>query len=415
MGIISRLMERRSTPANPDAFILNALGLGGPDTTAGVTVTPDVALTYGVVYACVRIRAETISSLPLPVYRRLQPRGKARAPDYPLYEVLHDIANPEMTAMTLREIMQGHLDTWGNGYAEIERDKGGHVKALWPLSPNKMRVARENGQLMYWYGTNAGEVPLIPSRVLHIPGFGFDGLIGYSPIRLHREAIAGGLATQEYGNRFFANGARPGGILSHPKTLSEPAAQRLKSQFEKDHGGLSQSHRLKVLEEGMSYTAIGIPPEDAQFLETRKFQVTEIARIFRVPPHMLADLDRATFSNIEHQSIEFVVHTIRPWLVRWEQSINLRLLGPDERGTYFAEHLVDGLLRGDIKSRYEAYAVGRQNGWLSANDIREFENLNPVDGGDIYLVNGNMMPVDQANKSDKGVFGKEGGASGIGT
>jgi hypothetical protein len=235
--------------------------------------------------------------------------------------------------------------------------------------------------------------------VWHLRGLSSDGLVGLSPIQLMRQAIGLGMATEEFGARFFGNDARPGGVLQHPGVLGNEAFERLQSSWETRHGGLSNSHRVAILEEGMQYSQIGIPPEDAQFLETRKFQVTEIARAFRVPPHMLADLERATFSNIEHQSIEFVVHSIRPWLVRWEQSIQQQLMLDRDRQKYFAEFVVDGLLRGDTVSRYQAYATGRQNGWLSANDIRTLENMNPVDGGDIYLVPLNMVPADMAGET----------------
>lgn len=234
--------------------------------------------------------------------------------------------------------------------------------------------------------------------MLHIPGFGFNGLVGLSPIAVARQAIGLGLAAEEFGARFFGNGTNLGGVVKHPGKLSDQAAKNLRSSINETYSGLGQSHRVMLLEEGMDFVKVGIPPEDAQFLETRKFQVEEIARIFRVPPHMIGELSRATFNNIEHQSIEFVVHTIRPWLVRWEQVMKWKLFLPSERKSFFAEFVVDGLLRGDIKNRYAAYAIGRQNGWLSADDIREMENLNPLpDGqGQIYLVNGNMVPINQA-------------------
>ena len=239
---------------------------------------------------------------------------------------------------------------------------------------------------------------LTDDRVWHLRGLSNDGLDGYSPISLMRQAIGLSMAAEKFGAKFFGNDARPGGILLHPGQLGDEAAKRLTETWESRHGGLSGAHRVAVLEEGLSYKEIGIPPDDAQFLETRKFQVNEIARIYRIPPHMLADLERATFSNIEHQSIDFVTHTIRPWLVRWEQSIKQNLMVPADRDRYFAEFLVDGLLRGDTKSRYEAYAIGRQNGWFSADDIREMENLNPLpDGkGEEYLIPLNMIPAGSA-------------------
>lgn len=363
-------------------------------------VNEQTALRVTAYLAAIKIISETVASLPLFVYRRLESGGKARAPDHPAYEVLHNQANNEMTAYQLRETLQGHICNWGNGYAEIERDGGGRIRGLWPLLPDRTWPERDpnTGKLRYRTTLPDGQQVLLPfENVLHIPGFGFDGLVGYNPVRLAREAIGMALATEEFGANFFGQGANPSGIIEYPGKLSDQALQRYKQEVRAAHEGLSNRHRIMILEEGLKYHQVTIPPEEAQFLDTRKFQIAEIARIFRVPLHMLAELDRSTNNNIEHQSIEFVVHTIRPWLVRWEQAIRMKLFTPLERQKgFFAEFLVDGLLRGDIESRYSAYAVGRQNGWLSANDIRELENMNPIPGGDVYLVNGNMMPAGQA-------------------
>jgi HK97 family phage portal protein len=394
MSIVSKLFEKRAHPSNPSQWLLD---LGLKPTASGVEVTTEGSLSSVAVYACVRILAETVASLPLIVYER-QGKGKDRAVKHPLYTLLHDLPNKEMTSFELRETLMGHVALWGNAYAEIEYNKAGRIIGLWPLRPDKVEVKRVNGQLIYYVKVNAETIPLAKQQVLHLRGLGSDGVKGYSPITLARQAIGLTLATEEFGARFFGNGARPGLILEHPGQLSETAQGRLKAAIGREHQGLSNAHRLMVLEEGMKVHEVGIPPEDAQFLETRKFQTTEIARLYRIPPHMLADLERATFSNIEHQSIEFVTHTIRPWLVRWEQAINRDLLLPTERSTYFAEHLIDGLLRGDIASRYQAYSIGRQNGWLSANDIREKENMNPIEGGDVYLIPLNMIPADEAEQ-----------------
>lgn len=238
---------------------------------------------------------------------------------------------------------------------------------------------------------------LRPSDVLHIPGLGFDGLVGYSPIAMAKNAIGLAIATEEYGSKFFANGAAPSGVLEHPGTIKDPS--RVRESWQQTFGGSANSNKIAVLEEGMKYTPISISPEQAQFLETRKFQINEIARIFRVPPHMVGDLEKSSFSNIEQQSLEFVKYTLDPWVVRWEQSIQRTLLAPDEKKTYFVKFNVEGLLRGDYASRMNGYATARQNGWMSANDIRELENLDRIPtegGGDLYLVNGNMLPLSQA-------------------
>ncbi len=401
--VAARFLERRSWLVSQDPPSDFYRLFGGAETSSGVQVTEQGALQATAVFACVRILAETVASLPLILYERLANGGKARAQGYPLYTLLHDAPNPEMTSLELRETLMGHLGTWGNAYAEIEADSNGAVLALWPLRPDRMTVERVGFDLVYTYRLTRADsqgrisVPLRADQVLHIRGLGFDGIMGYSPIGLARQAVGLSLATEKFGSAFFGNGARPGGVLEHPGKLSDTAFKNLRRTIEERHGGIERAMRLMILEEGMKYSQIGIPPEDAQFLETRKFQVTEIARLYRVPPHMLGDLDRATFSNVEQQSIDFVIHTIRPWLVRWEQAIAQRLLLPRERSRYFAEFLVEGLLRGDTASRYQAYAIGRQWGWLSADDIRERENMNPLPGGQgaMYMVPLNMVPASQ--------------------
>ena len=358
------------------------------------------------VYSCVRILAEAIAGLPLHLYRYTDSGGKEKATDHPLYLLLHDEPNPEMSSFVFRETLMTHLLLWGNAYAQIIRNGKGEVMALYPLMPNKMSVERdENGQLYYTYTRSAeeaktaetGRVILLPKDVLHIPGLGFDGLVGYSPIAMAKNAIGLAIATEEYGAKFFANGAAPSGVLEHPGTIKDP--QRVREAWQSQFGGSSNSGKIAVLEEGLKYTPISISPEQAQFLETRKFQINEIARIFRVPPHMVGDLEKSSFSNIEQQSLEFVKYTLDPWVVRWEQSIARSLLSENEKKQYFVKFNLEGLLRGDYASRMNGYATARQNGWMSANDIRELENLDRIpdeEGGDLYLINGNMLPLKQA-------------------
>ena len=383
--------------------------------TAGKRVNEFTAMQTTAVYACVRILAESIAGLPLHVYA-YRGEGRERVPGHPLFTILHDAPNPEMTSFVFRETLMVHLLLWGNAYAQILRDRAGRVAGLYPLLPNRMSVNRdEGGRLYYTYQRvteenpnfkRGGEVVLATEDVLHIPGLGFDGLIGYSPIAMARNAVGMTLACEEYGASFFANGARPGGVLQHPGVLKDPA--KLRESWQAVYGGAANTGKVAVLEEGMTYQQIGIPPEEAQFLETRKFQVDEIARLYRIPPHMVGDLDKSSFSNIEQQSLEFVKYTLNPWVVRWEQALQKSLLFPEERKRYFIRFNVDGLLRGDYQSRMQGYAVGRQNGWLSANDIREMEDMNPIsaeEGGDTYLINGNMTKL-----RDAGIFaGEKGG------
>ena len=379
-------------------------------TTSGKIVTEMSAMQMTAVYSCVRILSEAVAGLPLSLYRYNDSGGKERALQHPLYRLLHDEPNSEMTSFAFRETLMSHLLLWGNAYAQIIRNARGEVIGLYPLMPSKMKVDRDaNGRLFYLYQRSSEDSPtlgkdsqvyLAPSDVLHIPGLGFDGLVGYSPIAMAKNSIGLALATEEYGAKFFANGASPAGVLEHPGAIKDP--QRVRESWNAAYQGSSNAHKIAVLEEGMKYTPIGISPEQAQFLETRKFQINEIARIFRVPPHMLADLEKSSFSNIEQQSLEFVKYTLDPWIVRWEQAMCRVLLSESEKPEYFIKFNLEGLLRGDYASRMSGYATARQNGWMSANDIRELENLEriPADqGGDLYLVNGAMTKL-----ADAGVF-----------
>ena len=382
-------------------------------TTSGKPVNERTAMQTTAVYACVRILAEAVASLPLHVYEYQDDGGKKLVHDHPLYYLLHDEPNPEMTSFVFRETLMSHLLIWGNAYAQIIRDGAGRVLGLYPLLPDKMDVQRDDkGNIYYVYSRNSDENPMFKEYgnirlkaedVLHIPGLGFDGLIGYSPIAMAKNAVGMTLACEEYGASFFANGANPGGVLEHPGVLKDPS--KVRESWNSVYRGVSNAHKIAVLEEGMKYQQIGIPPEEAQFLETRKFQINEIARLYRIPPHMVGDLDKSSFSNIEQQSLEFVKYTLDPWVIRWEQSLQRSLLLPGEKGKYFIKLNVDGLLRGDYQSRMNGYAIGRQNGWLSTNDIREMEDMNPLpeeEGGNLYLVNGAMTKL-----KDAGAFAKE--------
>ena len=405
MGILQGIFKARDKPK--DALGGSRYSFFFGSTSAGKPVNEQTAMQMTAVYSCVRILSETLAGLPLHVYKYNDSGGKEKNLKHPLYKLLHDEPNPEMTSFALRETLMSHLLLWGNAYAQIIRNARGEVISLYPLMPNKMTVDRDSsGRLFYLYQRGSEDVPslgkenqvyLSPSDVLHIPGLGFDGLVGYSPIAMAKNAVGLAIATEEYGAKFFANGASPGGVLEHPGTLKDPA--RIKDSWNAAYQGSKNAHNVAVLEEGMKYQPIGISPEQAQFLETRKFQINEIARIFRVPPHMLADLEKSSFSNIEQQSLEFVKYTLDPWVVRWEQSMCRALLMESEKPTVFIKFNVDGLLRGDYVSRMSGYATARQNGWMSANDIRELENLDRIPeslGGDLYLINGAMTKLQDA-------------------
>ncbi len=411
MGFISSLFRTRDAPVNRTSGSAYSFFLG--TSSSGKRVNQKSAMQMTAVYSCVRILSEAVASLPIHVYRYNSQGGKEKALNHPLYFLLHDEPNPEMTSFVFRETLMTHLLLWGNAYAQIIRNGRGEIVALYPLMPDRMNVDRdEYGKLYYEYTVSSEDahtlkgttVRLEPSDVLHVPGLGFDGLVGYSPIAMAKNAIGLAIAAEEYGSKFYANGAAPSGVLEHPGTLKDPA--KVRDSWSETFGGSANSHKIAVLEEGMKYTPISINPNEAQFLETRKFQINEIARIFRVPPHMVGDLEKSSFSNIEQQSLEFVKYTLDPWVSRWEQSMIRSLFTKEEKSEYFIKFNVDGLLRGDYQSRMNGYAIGRQNGWMSANDIRELENLDRIPtelGGDLYLINGNMTKLE-----DAGIFATNG-------
>lgn len=404
MSILSSLFRSRDKPVK-DRTSGSAYTFFMGGSSAGKNVNERSAMQMTAVYACVRILSEAIAGLPLHMYRYKDEGGKEKAIDHTLYHLLHDEPNPEMTSFVFRETLMTHLLLWGNAYAQIIRNGRGEVIALYPLMPNRMEVNRDsNGMLYYVYQKTSDDAPtmegssviLSPGEVLHVPGLGFDGLVGYSPIAMAKNAIGLSMAAEEYGAKFYANGAAPSGVLEHPSVLKDPA--KVRNSWNAAFGGSSNSHKVAVLEEGMKYTPISISPNEAQFLETRKFQIDEIARIFRVPPHMVGDLEKSSFSNIEQQSLEFVKYTLDPWVVRWEQSLYRALLSSDEKNTYFFKFNLEGLLRGDYQSRMQGYSIGIQNGFMCPNDVRELENLDLIPdelGGNKYMVNGNM--VDLAN------------------
>jgi HK97 family phage portal protein len=366
------------------------------ESSSGVNVTENTALNFSAVFRAVQLISGCVSTLPLHLYER---DGDARKrAEHPLDYLLNDEPNDEMDASTFRETLQGHVLTWGNGYAEIVRDGADRPVALYPLSPDLVRPKRANGVLLYEVTKDGGGTKtLTADNVLHIYGLGYDGLVGYSPIRIARQSIGLGMAAEEFGARFFGNGTHLGGIIERPAGVfwSDDGAKRFKSDFANWHQGVGKSHKVAVLEDGMQYKKLGLPPNEAQFLETRKFQVTEIARWYGIPPHLLYDLERSTFSNIEQQGIEFLTYSLRYWLKKWERAIKRSLLSKEERQRYYAEHVTDDLVRADIKTRYDAYNIAVAGGWLSVNDVRRKENEPPVGGGDEYRKPLNMTDIKQ--------------------
>jgi len=399
VGILSRikgLFQRRSSAANPSEWLVKMFG--GAVSASGLSIAEEDMLKVSAVFACVNLISNTIASLPLPVYRRLQPRGKERARDHYLYDILQYEPNPEMTAFDFRKAMQVQLELYGNAYANIVYDMAGRVKELWPIPTPYVRPVIDDSRMIKAYEVSLpdGKVAVLPrDEMFHLRGLG-DGFMGFKPLQYARELVGLALAAEQYGASFFANGAVASGIVEFPGRLTPEALQQFKESFKEKYEGLGNKHRIIFLEQGLKFNQLTIPNDNAQFLETRKYQVEEVARFFGVPPHKIGALDRATFSNIEHQAMEFVQDCIRPRVVNWEQQIRRQLFRAADKKQYFAEHILEGLLRGDAQSRAAYYRVGRNDGWLSANDIRELENMNPIpaeQGGDDYLINGNMVPI----------------------
>lgn len=399
MGVrsaLNRLFRRgeSGTPGPSDDFWY---GPTGQRTLSKQVVTEQTALRIAAVYACVRVLSETLAQVPLITYRRLTPRGRERANTHPLYDVLHSKPNSWQTSFVWRQQAMVHLLLHGNAYSRIVAGPRGFADQLVPLNPLRMQLEQlDTGRILYRYTPEKGQrETYTQDEIFHLRGMTLDGMTGLSPIAYHRETLGMAMAQQEYAARFYANDARPGGTLEHPGSFKNPeTADKIKDEWQKIYAGQGR-HSVALLQEGMKFTPLQMSHEDMQFIETRKFSVTDIARLFRVPPHMIADLDRATFSNIEEMALEFVTYSITPWFVLWEQQISADLILAPQY--YYAEFLTDGLLRGNMAARYTAYAVGRNNGWLSANEIREKENLNPRSdaGGDAYLDPLNMQRSDQ--------------------
>jgi HK97 family phage portal protein len=370
--------QRAEKAARPDEWSDFWYSGGAADSKTGIEVNEDVALTLAAAWACIKVISEDLSSLPLVLYRGTQDQ-RDRARNENLYFLLHDQPNPEMTSMQFREAMQGHLLSWGNCFAQITRDYRARPIGLWPLHPGRMEVKRygKSGDLYYHYTLEDGSKTDLPfDEVLHVAGLGFNGLVGYSVIRYHADTIGIGLSAQEFQATSYKNGARLQLAFVHPapKAPEPDKREKFAERLRKEYGG-RKGNSIGVLWEGMKPEKIGMTMEDAQIIERLKLGNLDMCRIFRVPPHKIMDLERATFSNIENQDIDYAKSTIRPWAVRWEQAIKLKLIG---RANFFAEHLIDALLRGDLKSRYDAYAVGIQWGFLTINKICELENMNGI-------------------------------------
>lgn len=366
---------------------------------AGVTVNESTSLTFSAVWACNKVIAETIASLPLHIYEN-KGIGSEKAVNHPLDYLLHDAPNDFLTSFIFREQMQSYLNLWGNAYAYIKRDSDLNPISLEIFHPKDVTPVKKN---LLWYSVKGLKNMINARDIIHVLSMSLNNdYVGISPILQAKEVIGNGLALQEFSNRFFGSGANMSGILQTDQVLTEPAYERLRKGFDARYSGIDKSHKVAVLEQGLKFQRISIEPEAAQFLESRKFSVEEIARWFRVPPHMIGDLSKSSFSNIEQQSIDFVTHTIRPWLVRWEQELNKKLLSEEERKKYFISFNIEGMLRGDAQARAALYQVLFNTSSITPNEIRSKENMNPIDGGDDVFVQMNMQKTKDLGNEKEG-------------
>ena len=397
---------------------------GGSTSETGVTVSADSAISDTAVWAAVRIISDAVAMLPLQLLEREEKDGRlfrSKARKHPLYPILHERPCPELTSFEWREMMQANLLVRGNAYCERQLDRSGRLVALWPLRSDSMEVERKDGRLLYRYRLRDGGRIFEKEQILHLRGFATEGLVGLNVASKMRDAIGMSLALRKYASKFFVNGARIAGILIAPQgvKLGEQGRKNLRASIEETYGGLDNALRIMILEEQFDFKQIGVSPADAQALESRKFSAIEVCRIFNIPPHMMKELERATFASVEQLSIDFVRHCLDPWLVRWEQRLKHDLIKEDERDGLDVHFERGGLLRGTAVERATFYQLMRLAGVMSANDIRELEDLNPIEGegGDVYLIPLNMIAVGgggggngggRTNKDEQGQQGQQG-------
>lgn len=387
---------------DPKSWDHTLWNLRGSQSLSGETVTEETALTYSAVWNAITLISGTIGSLPLHLMRP-DGRNQKQATDHRLYDVLHTRYNPYMTAMAGRECLAAHILAWGNGYAEVVRNGYGEVAELWPIPPSRVKPKMQEGELVYEIRVPGEDTVTLPrAKILHIPGIGFDGFIGYSVVAMARKSIGLGMAMETFGSHFFGQGTHPGVIVSHPNQLSADAHANLKKALTDTYSGLGQSHRLMLLQEGMKIEKVTISPEDSQFLESRTFQVQDVARWFNLPVHKLHEMSKSSFNNIESEQASYVIDCLLPWCIRFEQNYQAQLLTERERREgYYFKHVLEGLLRANAADRAEFYSKLFNIGVFSVNDIRSLENMNPVEGGDIHLVPLNMTTLDQAGQPQR--------------
>ena len=362
--------KKKRNWANLDAF-------EGRETSSGINITENVALGIPAVYACVRVLTEAIAALPLLTYERFENGDKERARNFSLFNLLHDSPNPLMTSFELRELLVGHLCLRGNAYCYIEREDG-EIVALWPLHPDKVTVKVSGRELVYKHQNDGIEKVYSMTDILHIRGLSSDGIIGYSPLTLLKDSFGYCKAVNDYSSSYFKNDASPGGILSTAATLGQDSQIKLREAWAAGHQGNGKHHRVAILDNDLKWQSIGVSPQDSQLIESQKFSVVEIARVFRVPLNLVMDYERSTYSNVTEQNRSFLTHTLQPWLTRIEQSMMKSLLTESEKEKFFIEHLTQGFLRSDTKTRFESYKIAIDGGFLTIDEVRQLENMNKL-------------------------------------
>jgi len=385
--------EIRATVNWPSAGLDTWFGGGYDTTTAGVKVNQDTALKHAAYWRAINLLSSQIGSFPVDLFKRLPDGDTQEIKDHPGLNLITEKPNNVSTPFVYRESVQANILTWGNGYSYIKRDMKGTPLSLHIQDPVKVKPKSDGADIVYDIGNNIG---IDPYFILHIPGLSYDGVKGLAPIQVAAESIGGGLGLQKYSNEFIANGAKQSGVLTHPMALSDKAREGLRKSYDKKMKGPDGG--TMILDEGMKYQPLTIPPDQAQFLESRKFSVNDIARWFGIPPHLLYEESRSTFNNIAEQGISFVTYTLTQWVVRWEDELNRKLLTEEEKEDHFFKFNMNALMRGNAKDRFEAYRVGLDLGVYSINEIRRIEELNSIDGGDQHLVQINREPINKTNQ-----------------
>lgn len=393
---VKTFFKNLSTLAKPSPELKSAFG--AILSKVGIHINAKNALQTTAVFACVRLLSESIASLPLFLYRKTE-TGKEKATDDPLYGVLHDVPNPETDSFQFRQAFVANMLIYGRGYAEVVRNNAGQIVQMWNITTPYVRVQRntETQELEYVVTPSGKErFVLRKDQIFRVDWFSMDTLNAFKPLELAQNAIGLGEAAEEFASNYFRNGANVGGLIEYPEVIDDNQAERFRKDVRTAYEGLSNTARLMFLEQGSKFQKVSNTPEESQMLETRKFQVEEVARFYNVPPHMVGDLDHATFSNIEQMSLNYVIYTLRPYLVRIEKAITAQLLTPQEQTTYFPKFSVDALLRGSYLARMQGYAQARQNGWMNANEIRDLEDMDSIpddQGGNAYLANGALRSI----------------------